>query len=133
MIDAKDLRIDIYANFKQYKFELPEIIRMDVGVSHFRGKELFDAIICDPPYGLRAAIKTSEVKNIQVEEEKKNGLLLRKIWEMFLNKEKFREGEEISNNKTCDDMVRHLFDLARVLLKKKGKLVYLYPVMKEKY
>jgi hypothetical protein len=52
---------------------------------------------------------------------------------MFLNKEKFREGEEISNNKTCDDMVRHLFDLARVLLKKKGKLVYLYPVMKEKY
>ena len=49
---------------------MPEIIRMDVAVSHFRGQEIFDVIICDPPYGLRAAIKPSENKPIQVEEEK---------------------------------------------------------------
>lgn len=71
------MRIDIWANFKQYSFQLPEIITMDVGASHFRCKEFFDAIICDPPYGLRAAIKTSEGTKAQdkEEEEKKNELL----------------------------------------------------------
>ena len=76
MIENKDVRIDIWTNFKQYKFTLPEIIRMDVGASHFRGQELFDAIVCDPPYGLRAAIITStgekkdEEENKEKEEEK---------------------------------------------------------------
>ena len=64
------MRIDIWANFKQYSFDMPEILTMDVGCSHFRCQELFDVIICDPPYGLRAAIRTTEVKEeVKIDEE----------------------------------------------------------------
>lgn len=60
----------------------------------FPANQFFDAIISDPPYGLRAAILGEEERN-------------------------------------CDDMVDLLFDLAERLLKKKGRLVYLYPILKE--
>lgn len=60
----------------------------------FPANQFFDAIVSDPPYGLRAAILGEEERN-------------------------------------CDDMVDLLFDLAERLLKKGGRLVYLYPILKE--
>lgn len=113
--------MDIWANFKQYSLDLPIIITMDIGVSHFRCKEFFDAIICDPPYGLRAPIKTSEKAKDNNEETKAEN-----------EENKNYKEDDIKSNKTCDDMIKHLFNLARDLLRKEGKLVFLYPVVKEK-
>lgn len=44
----------INLNFEQYGFLTPNIIRIDSTTINFRAKEIFDAIITDPPYGIRA-------------------------------------------------------------------------------
>lgn len=49
-------KFDIMTNFKYYKVPTPEIIVMDNSrnkISSYNGP-LFDAIVCDPPYGVRA-------------------------------------------------------------------------------
>lgn len=48
---------NVFTNFDLFKFEHPEIIRMDYTQPSLRNVELFDAILCDPPYGIRAAAK----------------------------------------------------------------------------
>jgi tRNA (guanine10-N2)-methyltransferase len=48
---------DVFTNFDLHKLERPEIIRMDFTHPTIRGAEMFDAIVCDPPYGIRAASK----------------------------------------------------------------------------
>ena len=57
----------IYANFKQYGLNRPELIRCDLSNLSWRNYECmgikFDAILCDPPYGLRAGARKSGVKN----------------------------------------------------------------------
>lgn len=55
-------KFNIFTNFKEYSLQMPDIICMDVAKDCFKLKEFFDSIICDPPYGLRAAILTSEKK-----------------------------------------------------------------------
>ena len=53
----------IWENFKCYGLEAPEIIRMDNHLfgSHYSGSftNFFDAIVTDPPYGIRAGAKKS--------------------------------------------------------------------------
>ena len=44
----------IMLNFEQYNLPKPQILRMDCVNTNFRKTEIFSAIICDPPYGLRA-------------------------------------------------------------------------------
>lgn len=56
-------------NFKQYDLKQPEIFRMDCLKGRFRAKEMFDAIICDPPYGLRAMSRKIHQKNKKGEEK----------------------------------------------------------------
>jgi tRNA (guanine10-N2)-methyltransferase len=58
------MKIDVFANFKQYGLNLPEVIRMDVVKDAMRATPIFDAIVCDPPYGFRAAAKKSGSKKI---------------------------------------------------------------------
>ena len=47
-------RFDIYTNFYHYKLPLPEVFSMDCATMNFHKLPLFDAIVCDPPYGVRA-------------------------------------------------------------------------------
>ena len=49
---------NIYLNFKQYGFETPEIFRMDASNMRFARGEYFDTIVCDPPYGWRATVRS---------------------------------------------------------------------------
>jgi tRNA (guanine10-N2)-methyltransferase len=48
-------------NFVQYKIAKPELICSDMSVNMFRrnGKGFVDAILCDPPYGVRAGARKS--------------------------------------------------------------------------
>jgi tRNA (guanine10-N2)-methyltransferase len=50
----KITRFDIFTNFYHYKMPVPEIFVMDCSNPSFRGPPLLDAIVCDPPYGVRA-------------------------------------------------------------------------------
>ena len=55
-------KFDIYTNFKYYKLPVPDFMAMDISTLGFNmGKNgfvphrpIFDAIVCDPPYGVRA-------------------------------------------------------------------------------
>ena len=49
-------RFDIFTNFYHYGVPAPDIMVMDnakSNISAHRG-QIFDAIVCDPPYGVRA-------------------------------------------------------------------------------
>jgi len=52
---------DIYENFKYYKLPAPEVIAMDNSHTSFKLSEdrlpMFDIILTDPPYGVRAGAK----------------------------------------------------------------------------
>jgi len=53
---------NIFTNFEQFGLPRPELIRSDNAVydRHFRTDHcLYDAIICDPPYGIRAGARKS--------------------------------------------------------------------------
>lgn len=48
----------ITLNFEQYGLPLPNIIRIDSTKLTLRACDIFDAIVTDPPYGLRAMSRT---------------------------------------------------------------------------
>jgi len=53
---------NIMTNFDQYNLPRPELVRSDNSIyhRHFRSHlPLFDVIICDPPYGIRAGARKS--------------------------------------------------------------------------
>jgi len=49
------------SNFAQYGLRPPELIRSDNSLfsGHFRTLALYDAVVCDPPYGIRAGARQS--------------------------------------------------------------------------
>ena len=47
-------RADVFLNFRHYGLPFPEILVMDVARPLLRLGLSFDAVICDPPYGVRA-------------------------------------------------------------------------------
>jgi len=55
--EITEKRANIWTNFRQYGLQRPEILRMDSSKTPFRKGEIFDAIICDPPYGIRAMVR----------------------------------------------------------------------------
>ncbi len=52
----------IYLNFEQYDLPRPNIIGMDCTKCAFAPHTQFDAIITDPPYGLRAMSRSMKKK-----------------------------------------------------------------------
>jgi len=48
-------RFDIFTNFYHYRMPVPEIFVMDCSRPSLNTRGgLFDAVVCDPPYGVRA-------------------------------------------------------------------------------
>jgi len=47
----------IVSNFEQYNLPLPELLRADNSRPPFNCEGFFDAIVCDPPYGIRAGAR----------------------------------------------------------------------------
>merc|ERR550525_1299646 len=60
----------IYANFRQYGLPRPELVRCDVSNVSWKLDQLyglkFDAILCDPPYGIRAGARKTGTLNPRV-------------------------------------------------------------------
>jgi tRNA G10 N-methylase Trm11 len=74
-VAAKYENVNVYSNFDQYGFAHPEILRMDCTNDFFKTLPLFDAIVCDPPYGIRASaresgLKEKRLKKMDIIEEK---------------------------------------------------------------
>lgn len=51
---------NVTANFRQFNLPRPELVRSDNAIYHRhyrRHRPLYDAIVCDPPYGIRAGAR----------------------------------------------------------------------------
>ena len=51
-IDQID-KFDIFTNFKHYGLPIPDFMAMDISTLSLN-RPVIDAIVCDPPYGVRA-------------------------------------------------------------------------------
>ena len=103
---------NLFSNFAQYKLPFPELLRSDTSRPNWYGENIFDAIICDPPYGIRAGARKS---GCPIEELKE---IPEEFHESHIPKTQCYEG---------DDMMHDLLQLAATALKPGGRLVYLIP------
>lgn len=60
------IEVNVFSNFEQYGFFKPEILRMDCTNDMFKCQNYFDAIVCDPPYGIRAGAKECGLRDARV-------------------------------------------------------------------
>ena len=51
----------IYTNYQHYKAGVPELLRLDNAMPAMRKGPKYDAIVTDPPYGVRAGARKSGV------------------------------------------------------------------------
>mmetsp|Transcript_24229 Transcript_24229/g.67365 ORF Transcript_24229/g.67365 Transcript_24229/m.67365 type:complete len:471 (+) Transcript_24229:348-1760(+) len=71
----KGKAVNIYSNFQQYKLSDPAgLLRADTHRPPFRKDftEWIDAIVCDPPYGVRESARKSEYKETKIDDRKDN-------------------------------------------------------------
>ncbi|KAK8797288.1 hypothetical protein WA158_004496 [Blastocystis sp. Blastoise] len=121
-IDARVLRgikrgkqeNNVYINFDQYHLRYPDIVRMDIARLPLRIEEVYDAIVCDPPYGIRAGARKSGTTD-----------------EIKPSTHVPQQGDTIHFPKTQyynpDDVIVDLLTLASRSLRLGGRLVYLFP------
>ena len=105
--------------FDQYNLARPDFFRGDFSAQGrcFREQDvccqLFDAILGDPPYGIRAG-----ARKVGAKEADKKPILPEHRASHIPQTQKY-EGEEV---------IRDLMDAAATMLRFKGRLVYLHPV-----
>lgn len=102
---------NVFANFAQYNLPRPELIRCDNHCykRHWRltTANFYDAIICDPPYGIRAGARKSGSK--------------RNVIKPVVNRH-----DHIAQTQPYDvsEVLTDLLDLAALALRMNGRLVY---------
>lgn len=80
----------MFTNFKHYELMIPDIVRVDVSCSPIRQCEIFDAVVCDPPYGKTAKVATirsqswdkARRKERRERSQESNGILRRNVMVM---------------------------------------------------
>lgn len=73
-------KFNIYTNFKHYRMPIPDFMAMDISAlqlnlhqapSGLAVRPLFDSIVCDPPYGVRARSQKAGVRETKKQKPKK--------------------------------------------------------------
>lgn len=154
MIRDKTIREDhpksIYSNFDYYGLERPGILRMDISQSSLRSSWI-DAIVCDPPYGIRATSRTtnSSPSNPLLHEHKSPSLHLgnnfnyRQVTQDTNAGTYINVDTEVKLDHNCsslgknsfgvlqpvDDMIYELLSFASKTLVEDGHLVFLLPLL----
>ena len=118
-------KFNIFTNFKHYGIPLPEVMAMDISAVQFNLQQteeglgvrpIFDAIVCDPPYGVRARSQKAGVRQTKKIKEKKEPADEETEQPHFAQKEHYDFVE----------LHEHLLDLGALLLRPGGKLVFLF-------
>jgi tRNA (guanine10-N2)-methyltransferase len=110
---------NIWSNFKQYNLPRPDLVRSDNAIYHRHYKShnaLYDAIVTDPPYGIRAGARKSGSKL-----ENPKPIL-----------DKFRY-DHIAQTQVYEvsDVMADLLDVSAQTLALGGRLVYIIPSMQD--
>lgn len=122
--DGRGPDCNVWSNFKQYGLPMPvSLLRADNNLPPWRSglKEMFDAIICDPPYGVRAGGRKSGGRK-----------LLKGVVDPYTVPDDKRTDHIPSTAPySLAECVHDLLDLAAKMLVMGGRLVYFYPVLRE--
>lgn len=120
--DSSAPRVNVTTNFKQYGLPLPELIRADNSLSPLaeRCRGYFDAVVCDPPYGIRAGARKSG--------RKPNAKM-----PALETLDAARKQNYIAPTQpyAAEDVMRDLLAFAALTLREGGRLVYLLPTTYE--
>ncbi|KDP27355.1 hypothetical protein JCGZ_20179 [Jatropha curcas] len=122
--DGRGPDCNVWSNFKQYGLPMPiGLLRADNNLPPWRPglKEVFDAIICDPPYGVRAGGRKSGGRK-----------LLKGAVSPYTVPDDKRTDHIPSTAPYClAECMHDLLDLAARMLVMGGRLVCFYPVLRE--
>uniref|UniRef100_A0A7N0UER8 tRNA (guanine(10)-N(2))-methyltransferase n=1 Tax=Kalanchoe fedtschenkoi TaxID=63787 RepID=A0A7N0UER8_KALFE len=122
--DGRGPNCNVWSNFKQYGLCSPiSLLRADNNLPPWRPdlKEVFEAIICDPPYGVRAGGRKSGGRK-----------LLKGIVKPYIVPDDKRLGHIPSTAPySLAECLHDLLDLAAKMLVMGGRLVYFYPVLRD--
>lgn len=122
--DGRGPDCNVWSNFKQYGLPMPiALLRADNNLPPWRSglKEVFDAIICDPPYGVRAGGRKSGGRK-----------LLKGVIDPYTVPDDKRTGHIPSTAPySLVECVHDLLNLAAKMLVMGGRLVYFYPVLRD--
>ncbi|XP_039117571.1 tRNA (guanine(10)-N2)-methyltransferase homolog [Dioscorea cayenensis subsp. rotundata] len=122
--DGRGPDCNVWSNFKQYGLPMPlSLLRADNNLPPWRPglKEVFDAIICDPPYGVRAGGRKSGGRK----------LLKGAIDPYTVPEEKKSDHIPSTAPYSLAECMHDLLDLAAKMLVMGGRLVFFYPVLRE--
>ncbi|KAF5743920.1 tRNA (guanine(10)-N2)-methyltransferase [Tripterygium wilfordii] len=122
--DGRGPDCNVWSNFKQYGLPAPlALLRADNNLPPWRSgmKEVFDAIICDPPYGVRAGGRKSGGRK-----------LLKGVVEPYTVPDDKRTDHIPSTAAySLVECIHDLFDLAARMLVLGGRLVFFYPELRQ--
>jgi tRNA (guanine10-N2)-methyltransferase len=122
--DGRGPDCNVWSNFKQYNLAPPlGLFRADNNMPPWRNNvsEIFDAIICDPPYGVRAGGRKSGGRK-----------MLNGKRDAYIIPEEMRKDHIPSTAPyTLEECVHDLFDMAARLLVMGGRLVYFFPAARD--
>ncbi|KAG6955278.1 hypothetical protein JG688_00011946 [Phytophthora aleatoria] len=116
--DGKE-RVNVITNFKQYGLPLPELVRADNSMSPLvkQCEGFFDAVVCDPPYGIRAGARKSGRKR-----QIKSDVSMATKQENYIAP---------TQPYAAEDVMMDLLEFAAQTLREGGRLVYLLPTTYE--
>uniref|UniRef100_A0A1D1YUQ8 tRNA (guanine(10)-N(2))-methyltransferase n=1 Tax=Anthurium amnicola TaxID=1678845 RepID=A0A1D1YUQ8_9ARAE len=122
--DGRAPDCNVWSNFQQYGLPMPiSLLRADNNLPPWRQGlgEVFDAIICDPPYGVRAGGRKSGGRK-----------LLKGIVGPYTVPEEKRSDHIPSTAPYClVECMHDLLDLSAKMLVMGGRLVFFYPVVRD--
>ncbi|GAB4855310.1 hypothetical protein Ancab_023929 [Ancistrocladus abbreviatus] len=122
--DGRGPDCNVWSNFKQYGLPEPiSLLRADNNLPPWRAglKEVFNAIICDPPYGVRAGGRKSGGRK----------LLKGAVDPYTVPDDKRADHIPSTAPYSLVECVHDLLDLAAKMLVMGGRLVFFYPVLRE--
>lgn len=135
----------IYSNFDYYQLQRPGIIRMDISQNSIRHSWI-DAIVCDPPYGIRATSRTTNSNQNQITEQKGDSKYTGNNYiYSFIQDYNYRKSlsstsivsnthssigkNNIGSLQPIDDIIFNLLSFASKTLVNHGNLVFLLPLL----
>ncbi|KAH8741308.1 hypothetical protein FG386_000215 [Cryptosporidium ryanae] len=129
----KNISKSIFTNFEHYHLRSPDVIRMDISKPSVRGSWV-DAIVCDPPYGIRATSRTTNVYGSKSREICVNRYMDEFNYRRNRNNSIMDVSDCFNRNsfgvlQSIDDMIYDLLDFSSKNLVDGGRLVFLLPLL----
>ncbi|OQR83483.1 tRNA guanosine-2'-O-methyltransferase [Achlya hypogyna] len=120
----------IYSNFHQYNLPVPELVRADNSRSPLRCPGYFDAVVCDPPYGIRAGARKSGRRERPADESDETAVTETgkpKYGPRVIPEEWLDTHIPATQPYAAEDVMNDLLAFAATNLRVGGRVVYLLP------